>query len=174
MRPGALQSGMAEALPLHVEFEVSRLQRAFIVASHALTLALLALLPLPWGMAPSLALLVVAWGLRAWQRLPPAALVVRLDATLVLLWRNGVDVHAALCNGGYVGGWFTTIVWQEAGRRRRHALLVTPDMLDADAYRRLRVHLRYASSGSDQDEPDSQACASTSAPLSALDCPAIR
>lgn len=156
VRP-AMQWPMDHALPLRVDLEVSRLQRGFIVVSHLLTVGVVTWTPLAAGASASLALLVLALGARAWQRLPPAALVLRLDATLVLLWRNGTTVDAVLCNGGYLGPWVTAIVWRQRGRWWRESLLITPDMLPADAFRRLRVHLNHATSGNDQDVPASQA-----------------
>jgi hypothetical protein len=165
---------MREKLPLRVELDVSRHQRVAIVTSFAATAVLVATLPLPAGAGPCGVLLIVTLAARALRRLPPAALIVRLDASLVLLWRNGSVTEAALCNGGYLGAMLTTIVFREQGRRRAQALLITGDMLPADAYRRLRVHLRYARSGDDQNEPASHAWASTSAALSALGCAPIR
>jgi hypothetical protein len=165
---------MREKLPLRIDLDVSRHQRVAIIASFAATAVLVLALPLPAGTGPFGALLIAALAIRALRRLHPAALIVRLDASLVLLWRNGTVTEAALCNGGYLGATLTTIVWKEQGRHRTHALLITRDMLAADAFRRLRVHLRYARSGVDQDEPASHAWASTSAALSALDCAPIR
>ncbi|MBS0319899.1 MAG: hypothetical protein JSR18_05105 [Proteobacteria bacterium] len=160
--------------PQRFDLECSRLQRAFVVLSHAATAVVIACVPLPPGCAPCAWLLLVALAWREWQRLPPAALVVRLDATLTLLWRNGTAVDAFLANGGYLCRWLAIIEWHESGRRRRQTLAITPDMLDAEAFRRLRVQLRYASSEDAHDSPLSHACASTSAPLSALGCAPIR
>jgi hypothetical protein len=165
---------MRDKLPLRIDLDVSRRQRGAIVASFATTAVLLLALPLPAGVGPCGVLLIVALAIRARRCLPPAALIIRLDASLVLLWRNGTVTEAVLCNGGYLGPALTTIVFKEHGRRRAQSLLITGDMLTADAFRRLRVHLRYARSGDDQAEPDSHAWASTSAALSPLDCPPIR
>jgi hypothetical protein len=171
---GRFNRGMRDALPLRIDLDISRRQRAALVLGGLATAGMALAVPLPTGVLPFLLLWIGAVCARAWQHLPPAALVVRLDATLVLLWRNGTAVNATLCNGGYLGAALTTILWKEEGRRRRQTLLVTPDMLCADAFRQLRTHLRYASSGVDQDAPASQACASTSAALSVLDCAPIR
>jgi len=50
----------------------------------------------------------------------------------------------------------TSIVWRPDGARWSRAILVVPDMLPADEFRRLRVMLRYARSGRAQDAPASQ------------------
>ena len=165
---------MREPLPLRIDLEVSRHQRTAIAVAHAATALLAVALPLPAGVGPCGALLITALAVQALRRLPPAALIVRLDASLVLLWRNGTATEAVLCTGGYLGATLTTVVWKEPGRRRSQALLITGDMLAADRFRRLRIHLRYARRGDDQDEPASHACASTSAALSALDWAPIR
>ncbi len=160
--------------PQRFDLECSPVQRAFVALSHGATAILIAFVPLPPGCAPFAWLLVGALAWREWHRLPPAALIVRLDATLTLLWRNGTAVDAHRVNGGYLCSWLAIVEWREPGRRRRQALMVTPDMLDAESFRRLRVQLRYARSEDAQGSPRSQACASTSEPLSALGCAPIR
>jgi hypothetical protein len=57
----------------------------------------------------------------------------------------------------YVGAWITTIVWRPDGSRLSRTILVLPDMLPDEDFRRLRVMLRYARSGEVQDVPASQA-----------------
>ena len=56
----------------------------------------------------------------------------------------------------YVGAWLTTIVWRPDGARLSRAVLIVPDMLPADDFRRLRVMLRYARSAVVQGAPASQ------------------
>jgi hypothetical protein len=172
--PTHCNGGMRALEPQRFDFEHSRLQRTFVALSHAATAILCLVMPLPPGCAPFAVLLVTALALRAWWRLPPAALIVRLDATLTVLQRNGVAVDAMLLNGGYVGARLVVIEWRETARQLRQTLVVTSDMLDAGAFRRLRVHLRYATSGDDQGSSASHERASMSAPLSALGCPPTR
>ena len=43
----------------------------------------------------------------------------------------------------YVGAWCTTLVWRPDGRWLSRAILLLPDMLPAEDFRRLRVMLRY-------------------------------
>jgi hypothetical protein len=173
--PPSRCNGVMRALePQRFDLEYSRLQRTFIVLSHAATAALIMSMPLPPGCAPFIALLAVALALREWQRLPPAALIVRLNATLTVLRCDGTKANGTLVNGGYVGERLVVIGWRETTHRRWQTLVITPDMLDADAFRRLRVHLRYATSDDDQEASASQACASMSEPLSALLCAPTR
>jgi hypothetical protein len=47
----------------------------------------------------------------------------------------------------------TSIVWRPDGARWSRSILVLPDMLPPDDFRRLRVMLRYARSGLPQSSP---------------------
>jgi len=60
--------------------------------------------------------------------------------------RSSTRVSAAL----------TSIVWRADGARWSRAILVLPDMLPADDFRRLRVMLRYARNGFEQEAPVNQ------------------
>ena len=50
----------------------------------------------------------------------------------------------------------TSIVWRPDGARWSRSILVLPDMLAPDDFRRLRVMLRYARNGLEQDAPANQ------------------
>jgi toxin CptA len=54
-------------------------------------------------------------------------------------WRSGV-VRA----GSFVAPWLTIVVWRPHGSRLDRAVLVLPDMLEEEDFRRLRVWLRWA------------------------------
>jgi len=56
----------------------------------------------------------------------------------------------------YVGALVTTIVWRADGARWSRTVLVVPDMLAAEDFRRLRVMLRYARNAAVQGLPASQ------------------
>ena len=57
----------------------------------------------------------------------------------------------------YVGAWMTSVVWRADGAYWSRAILIVPDMLPAEDFRRLRVMLRYARSAVAQEVPASQA-----------------
>ena len=59
-------------------------------------------------------------------------------------------------SSSYVSARLTTIVWRADGERRLRSILILPDMVSADAFRRLRVMLRYARSGEVEAAPESQ------------------
>ena len=159
---------IARPNPLRVDLVPSRLRRAFIAVSFAATACLMAALPLDAWLRGWTVLLIAALAAKAWRDDAPVALIVRLDGTLALLWRNGTSMEAALMNGGYLGPRLVSIVYRPVGRRRSGVVLVLPDMLPADDFRRLRVRLGYSRSDDEAGAPASQARASKSAPLSAL------
>ena len=152
--------------PLRVDFERSRWRIRWIVASHGATALLLALLPRPWPVRGFAAVLVAALALRALRNAPPAGLVLRMDATVVILETDGRTTDAALTTESYTGTLVTTLVLRVPGKRTLRTCVVLPDMLPAEDFRRLRVRLRYVTSAVEAGAPASHACASTSAALS--------
>ncbi len=58
-----------------------------------------------------------------------------------------------------VGALVTTIVWRPDGAWRSRAILLVPDALPEDDFRRLRVLLRYARNGPAQSRPHRQSTA---------------
>ncbi len=59
---------------------------------------------------------------------------------------DGRSRAGAILDDSYVGAWLTTIVWRQDGQpwwRPATAIVVLPDMLPRDEFRRLRVVLRY-------------------------------
>ena len=140
------------------------------------TLALVAALPLDPLMIASLALLVVALGLRAWRSLDGAlaGIVVRSDATLTALARDGRAVQGVLAEGSVAQPRYAAVTWRADGERSRRVESVPWDRLDANAHRELRVMLRYATSGEDAGAPASHLRASISAALSCFAWPARR
>src|SRR5258708_35298464 len=123
-------------------------------------------LPLPLQTLMQLLLVagVVAWA--AWSfhvdalhRGRFAVTEVRLapDLILVACLGDGRLVAGHVRAATFVGAWVTTIVWRPDGWRWSRSILVLPDMLPAEDFRRLRVMLRYARSGDEQDVPASQA-----------------
>jgi hypothetical protein len=149
---------------VHVALAPSRIAGMGIGVLAAATVALALGIPLQ----PLLQLLLVAaavvwagWSFRvdALRRGRFAVTEVRLAPDLVLVACMGDSrlVAGHVRASTYVGAWVTTIVWRPDGSRWSRAILVLPDMLPAEDFRRLRVMLRYARSGEVQDAPASQA-----------------
>jgi len=155
---------MRRPSPVHVVLSPSRIAGAGIGVLAAATIALTIVLPLQPLHQMAMVVAVVAWAAWSFQvdalrRGRFAVTEVRLAPDLMLLvcMGDGRLVAGQVRASTYIGAWVTTIVWRPDGRRWARALLVLPDMLPAEDFRRLRVMLRYARSGEVQDVPASQA-----------------
>jgi|SRR6185369_13239457 membrane-bound toxin of toxin-antitoxin system len=76
----------------------------------------------------------------------PALLHVGIDRRITVTDRNGRSESGAILDDSYVGSVLTTIVWQADGDpwwRVARSVLILPDTLPPDEFRRLRVVLRY-------------------------------
>ena len=138
---------------------------AMLIALLALaTCGIVSRLPLD---AAATAMIVVAIGVWAIDRIHVVALrrgpravrrlELRGDLTLVVVTGNGTAHAGRVHRDSYVGARLSTIVWRPYGRWRRRAILLLPDMLPADDFRRLRVLLRYGRSDVTHGEPASHA-----------------
>ena len=79
------------------------------------------------------------------------------DLILVVCLGDGRLIAGHVRRATYVGPWLTSIVWRPDGAWWSRSLLVVPDMLPEDDFRRLRVMLRYARSADVQRIPASHA-----------------
>lgn len=82
---------------------------------------------------------------------------LRGDLTLTVVTGDGMACAGRVHRDSYVGARLSTIVWRPYGRWRSRAILLFPDMLPADDFRRLRVLLRYGRSDVMQADPASHA-----------------
>ena len=148
---------------VHVTLAASRRAAALIVALAACTFVAVCMLPVePAVLALSFVVLAVWAGDRlvvvALRRGPRAvtALWLTADRLLVVRMGHGGLVAGHVRSSSYVGARITTIVWRPDGALRSRALLILPDMLPRDDFRRLRVLLRYGRSDDTQGVPASQ------------------
>ena len=133
------------AIPLQFEIGPSRRLLAWLLLLHAATLLVVTLLPLP---VPAVAALAVAvllslawhWRTRVSPRYPHAVRGLRwaADGYCVLQLASGEQLDARLAAHAFVMPWLVILYFQG---RPRHLLLL-PDMLPVQAFRRLRVRLR--------------------------------
>jgi len=128
----------------------SRIGCAALAAACAVTSILLAWLPVPivGQLAGAVAVLaVLVSGLwRCTGRGVPALVHVGIDRRVTVTDRDGRSRDGAILDDSYVGARLTTIVWRADGDpwwRPARAILVLPDTLPPDDFRRLRVALRY-------------------------------
>ena len=135
---------------LRLEPRPSRIGCILLAAACAMTSILLGLLPLPVAavFAGAIAILtVLGRGLRRCTgRGVPAALQIGVDRRITVTDREGHSCAGSILDDSYAGPWLTTIIWcadSEPWWRPARTILVLPDTLSRDEFRRLRVVLRY-------------------------------
>jgi len=141
---------MKPAPRLRLEPRPSRIGCAFVASTCAMTAVLIGWLPLPIAAtvpASAVVLAVLVSGLwRCTGRGVPALLHVGVDRRITVTGRDGRSRAGTILDDSCVGAWLTTIVWRADGRswwRPAPVIVVLPDTLPEDEFRRLRVVLRY-------------------------------
>ena len=136
----------------------SRFGGAAIIVACALTSILLVALPLPIAALGAGAVLVVAVLASALRRCAgggvPALLDVGADRRIAVTDRAGRARAGSILDDSCVGACLTTIIWRADGEpwwRPARSIVVLPDSLPRDEFRRLRVILRYGRPGADPD-----------------------
>ena len=111
---------------------------------------LVLLLPLDAWLTASAMLAIVGIGGRGFWRSTgpsvPALLHVGHDRRIAITTHDGRSRDGAILDVSYVGAHLTTIVWRPDRApwfAPARTILILPDMLPADDFRRLRVLLRY-------------------------------
>lgn len=119
------------------------LRRALSLAHvAAAALALVACGVSPAGVLLVMSILVHLYHVQRQRRaLADALVAVLLDSAGVwyLQWRDGTRERARLAPGPMISPWLTILTLD--GPRGRQGVFITPDMLDADSFRRLRMRL---------------------------------
>lgn len=135
---------------LRLEPHPSRIACGSIVAACSATLILILLLPLPdAAILASVAAVAAAAVPSLWRcrgRGVPALLHVGIDRRITVTYRSGRSSSGTILDDSYVGAWLTTIVWCADGDpwwRPARTILIVRDTLPHEAFRRLRVALRY-------------------------------
>jgi hypothetical protein len=150
--------------PVRVAPSSSRIALALIGALAVATCAVIATLPLE-PVAMGLAnIVVLAWALDRIQvvalRSGPRAVrrfEVRGDLTVVVITGDGIAHAGRIHRDSYVGARLSTLVWRPFGGWRARSILLLPDMLPAQDFRRLRILLRYGRSDAADGDPASHA-----------------
>lgn len=127
------------------ELKYSRAGAAFVAVSALATVAIVTLLPWDAGLRAALVGLIAAEAALALDRLARVRTVyAHLDGRVRVEARDGSTREGALAAGGFVAPWLVCLRWRPRGAWFDRAMLVLPDMLSVDAFRRLRVILRSA------------------------------
>lgn len=137
--------------PLTFTIAPSRRLRLAVVAVHALAGLAVARADLAGWLAALLTMAIVAS--LAWSLRPavPVILQCRPDGALSLL--AGEDWQAVeLLPDSVVLAWLVLLRYRKAAGARPTTVVVMPDCLDADAFRRLRVWLRWRAMVSGREE----------------------
>ncbi len=145
-------------LPPRLRLEPST-SRIGVIALLCATVATAALMFITVRDASLCALVVVGTGVvgvRAVRKLTrsPLLLFVGADLRISVTGRDGRTTDGTIHDDSSVGAWLTTIAWIPDGARwytPARTLVVLPDTLNAEDFRRLRLYLRHGRVASDPD-----------------------
>jgi toxin CptA len=127
----------------------SRIAAFFVLVAGGATLVLVAMLPLPAGAAACAILWVGATWLGAYRRAvcagPRSVREVHLhrDRRIEVVDAARRSRAGRLQDGCFVAPWLTIVRWRPDGARLDRTVLILPDMLAAEGFRRLRVTLKW-------------------------------
>jgi hypothetical protein len=141
-----------------VQFAVgsSRIACVGIVAVATGTFAIILTLPIIPLAHVGCFIALAAWaGTRIWivalRRGPRAVREIKLDGvrSLVVVHASGATSRGYLREASHVGPEVTTLVWRAKERRWSRSIVILPDMLPVDDFRRLRLLMRHSRSDVD-------------------------
>jgi toxin CptA len=126
------------------EFKYSGVGIAFVLAATGATLAIVLATPFDWPLRVALTTWVLAMACAA-ARSILALRSLRLDGSrgLRVEWKRGLEMSGTVRDGCFVAPWLTIVRWRPEGARLDRTLLVLPDMVAAEDFRKLRVLLRW-------------------------------
>jgi hypothetical protein len=130
----------------------SRLLGTALWVAHGAAVAVLwaAVLPPALAATGTAALAMsLAWSLRSKAALRGATAIVALelrdDGTVAMGTRDGRWSEASVAGSTFVAAWFAAIHLRPDGARRGRSVLLLPDNVDHEDFRRARVWLRWKS-----------------------------
>lgn len=140
--------------PLHLQLSVSRRLKTALIISCLGSSLLLIWLPLPlWGKAIAI-LMLALYGLWLWRRIAMhtartiVGLTLRVDRTALLRTHDGTTQESQILERSFVAPQLAILHYRQPGDWFTRSLLILPDMLERDEYRRLCVMLRMGRSNS--------------------------
>lgn len=135
---------------LHIELGGSRRLTAGLIAMHGFAAAMLGLSGLPSGLVAAaivpLAASLAFYLRREGLRLSPAAIVsvsLAADCRCEFHTRNGDSHEAALLGSSFVAPYLTVLNLRPSGARLARHVVILPDGVGAENFRKLRVLLSW-------------------------------
>ena len=129
---------------------VSRFAAAFVLASGGATLALVAVTPLGFMAQGLLAIAVGVAALASYRSLAlrkgwrvARGVLLRQSGEIEVMDDRGSRAGMVRA-GSFVAPWLTIIRWRPDGGRWDRTLVILPDMLAGEDFRRVRVLLRWS------------------------------
>jgi len=155
---------MSKPRPVDISLGPSRRACVGVALLAGATVSILVLLPAhPFAIVAGV-IAVACWaGNRVWvvgmRRGPRAVRELRIDGNrnVVAKLVSGEVLKGHVQEASYVGAIVTTLTWRSKGALCARSVLILPDMLPAEDFRRLRVLLRYGRSEETASPPASQA-----------------
>lgn len=128
----------------------SRQLEAWVAGLACATVAVALILPAPGVVRAGLVLLTLAEAVRSARRHACREglgafreLVVDIDGAVEVVGADGRLQAGRLAEGSFVAPWLTVVRWLPDGAWLSRAVVIAPDAVDAEAFRRLRVLLRW-------------------------------
>jgi hypothetical protein len=156
--------GMHKPPAVFVSLGPSRIACAAIVLLAITTFFVLLTLPVSFPVVLAASCAIACWAanrifLIGLRRGAGAVRDIRLegDDTVTVEYGTGRSVTGVLRISSSVGARLTTLLWRPHGAHCSRSVLILPDMLPADAFRRLRIMMRYGRSDSSHSVPASHA-----------------
>ena len=148
------KAGSDPACRVDIAIGPSRLVARFVTGLAALALGsvLVSGVARAWASLVGGALLAMAVGAirrEAFREGPGAVrrLAVDLEGRVEAVGDTGTARIGRLAHGSFVAPWLVVVRWRPDGARFTRTVLVPPDAVDPDAFRRLRVLLRWGRPG---------------------------
>lgn len=132
---------------IRIVLKPSRLLASFVTSGHLVAGVMLVPLAMPlW--AKSLILLAIAAGLAhravGFARSPIISIAIHDSTRATITLRDQRELPAAILETTYVSHWLTAVNLRVGDERLARHVLLLPDNVDADDFRRVRVALRWA------------------------------
>lgn len=132
--------------PIEISLHRSRLLAVVLAAAHLLALAISWMVPLHWTMRLGLsAMVVISAALTLRRLLNPDVEAVRVNSKgeLSVRGHDGEWLAAAVLGSSFVAPYLTLLHLKLDDRPGRRYVLLVPDAVAADEFRRLRVWLKW-------------------------------